>query len=117
MENITTKIISIAIFICIVFYIIIIDKHKIKLIMEALKKKHILFNLTLIFIFYIIINFIINNKKLNLINIDKDEHKILIKSCNLGIFGLIIAIFSHLDLIIAPFWLIFIASAIFNFEM
>lgn len=117
MEALFTKIISVIILIYLVLYLIIIDKNKIKIIIETFNKKHIIFNLILVFICYIFINFIINNDRLNLININKEEHKQLITSCNLALFGFIIALFSHLDLIIAPFWFIFIASAVFNFKM
>ena len=117
MESLFTKIISSFIFICIVLYIIITDEKKIKIIIETFNKKRIIFNFILIFIFYIFITFIINNNKINLFYIDKQEHKQLIKSCNLALFGFIIALFSHIDLLFAPFWFIFIASDVFNFTM
>lgn len=117
MKALFTKIISSFMFISIVLYIIFTDEKKIKIIIETFNKKRIIFNLILISIFYIFINFIINNDKINLINIDKEEHKQLITSSNQALFGLIIALFSHVDLLIAPFWFIFILSSVFNFTM
>ena len=116
MKALFTKIISSFIFICIILYIIITDEKKIKIIIETFNKKHIIFNLILIFIFYIFITFIINNDKINLFYIDKQEHKQLIKSCNLALFGFIIALFSHIDLLFAPFWFIFIQKNLSRFS-
>jgi hypothetical protein len=117
MKALFTKIISVVILIYVILYLIIADKNKIKIIMETINKKHIIINFILVFICYIFINFIINNDRVNLININKEEHKQLITSCNLALFGFIIALFAHLDLLVAPFWFIFIASSVFNFKM
>lgn len=117
MDTLFVKMISVIMFISVVLYLIFTDKNKTKIIIETFNKKRIIINLILVSIFYIFINYIINNDKINLINIDKKQHKQFIKSSNQALFGFVIAFFAHIDLIFAPFWLIFISSSLFNFSM
>lgn len=86
---------------------IITDKKKVEIGKESLRPMHIRIYLLLTILFYLFINYGINNKKLNLITIDKKEHKRLKSIAHQSLFGLIIAIFAHLHLFISPFWLIF----------
>lgn len=116
MKDLFIKIFCSIIFICITVYLIITDRNKTKIIIQTLNKKRIIFNLILILIFYIFINYIINNDKINMINISKDNHKGLITATNKALFGFIIAFFSHMDLFIAPFWFIFFALTVFKLD-
>lgn len=107
MDKITLKFILGGFLLLLIAFNIFNDKKKIEIAKESLKPTHIRTYLILTILFYLFINYGINNKKLNLITIDKKEHKRLKNIAHQSLFGLIIAIFAHLHLFISPFWLIF----------
>ena len=117
MDNLFIKIYWIATFIIMTIYFILIDKYKVKKVINLFESKIAFINLISVFIFFMFIHFVINNKNINLINIDKKLHSKLIEACNQGLFGFIIAVFAHIDLIFAPFWFIFISSYVLNLSV
>ena len=117
MTNIIAKSIYILIFIVITIYLIIIDKNKSGALIKIFKNKIFIINLTIALVFFIFINYVINNDNINLINVDKKKHKQLITSSHQALFGLVIAFFAHIDLIVSPFWFIFITSYILNLKI
>lgn len=90
-----------------IILLVIYDKKKIDIIHHSLKPDYIKFYLLLTILFYVFVNNVINNPKLNIISIDKKEYRRIKDISHQALFGLIIAIFAHLHLFITPFWLIF----------
>lgn len=107
MDKILFQNIFAVLLIILVISIIIFDKKKINIIKEVFKKPFSFFYLLFTLFFYIFINYIINNKKINIFNISNQEHNRLKNISQQSLFALIIAIFAHLELFISPFWLIF----------
>lgn len=107
MDKILLKIILGGFLSLIIFSIIFFDKNKIKIFKESMKPLHIKIYFIATILFYLFINFGINNQKINLINIDEDEYIRIKKIANQSLFGLSIALFAHLHLFITPFWIIF----------
>jgi hypothetical protein len=117
MDNLLIKIYWISIFLIMTTYFISIDKYKVKKVIDLFKNKIAFINLISVLIFFMFIHFVINNKNINLINIDKKLHNKLIQASNQGLFGFIIAVFAHIDLLFAPFWFIFISSYVLHLSV
>lgn len=107
MDKITLKFILGGFLFFLILFLIITDKKKIEIAKESLKPTHVRIYLILTILFYLFINYGINNKRFNLITIDKKEYQRIKNISHQSLFGLIIAIFAHLHLFILPFWLIF----------
>lgn len=107
MDKISLKFILGGFLLFLILFLIITDKKKIEIIKESLKPLHIRIYLVLTIIFYLLINYGINNKQFNFITIDQKEHKRIKNITHQSLFGLIIALFAHLHLFISPFWFIF----------
>jgi len=94
-------IISAGVFTLITGLKILFDKKKLNRAKELFSKKSLLMNMVIIAIF----SFYALNLK------EKDEKvENLQLSIKHGLLGLIIAILANIDLVVAPFWLIFLAS-------
>lgn len=103
-----TKIIIEIFLVLLVIVLVLTDKKKKNIIKESLVDHHVKLYLLITILFYIFVNYGINNDTLNLVTIDLQEHKRLREISQQALFGLIIAIFAHLNLFITPFWFIFI---------
>jgi hypothetical protein len=83
------------------------DKEKMNIIKKSFKDKYTNIFFILTILFYLFINYIVNNNNINLITINDKYYKRLKNITHKALFGLIISIFAHLHLFIVPFWFIF----------
>jgi hypothetical protein len=116
MNSLFIKFIFIFLLILLTIYLIIRDSNKSYKLLKAFKNKIFIANLIIICLFYIFINFIINNNHIKLFNINVNNHKELIIATHQALFGFMIAFFAYMDLIVIPFWFIFLALFIFKFN-
>ena len=94
--------------ILLVIVLVLSDKKKMNIIKDSFEYHHVKLYLLVTIVFYLFVNYGINNDSLNLLTIDLQEHNRIREISNQALFGLIIAIFAHLHLFITPFWFIFI---------
>jgi|MDTG01.1.fsa_nt_gb cytochrome bd-type quinol oxidase subunit 2 len=101
MDKFDSFIVSSVVFLAVTVLIIVSDKEKVKLIMKMFQNQTFLVSLLIIVIY----SFIVLTSKNN-----DEKSKNLKKATKQAILGFIIAIFAYLDMIIAPFWVIWLTS-------
>ena len=107
MNKILLEIIISFFFIFGLILMILRDKEKISIIKSSFKEDHTKIFFIFTILFYLFINYVVNNKNINLITLDSENYKRLKNISHQALFGFIISIFAHLHLFIVPFWFIF----------